>query len=206
MNNKLEMFKNVVGGNDAVEQILTLLNLPDEEFDKIYPTFVETIDTIFQNEELQKEILTSIKKDISSDGDMGSLKEVIDSINESFLEEDYSKNKKEFLTLLMNKTYDLIVDLNSTRREKINVKIKKLDERAALPTYAHNADAGADVSSIEDIEIKPNETVLVRTGLAVLIPAGYEIQLRPRSGLSLKTNLRIANAPATIDQRGHFMQ
>lgn len=49
------------------------------------------------------------------------------------------------------------------------------------------------------LKIQPNETKLIRTGLAMEIPLGYELQLRPRSGLSLETKLRIANSPATID-------
>ena len=56
-----------------------------------------------------------------------------------------------------------------------------------------------DVCSAVDIDILPGQTVLVPTGLKVAIPAGYEIQVRPRSGLSLKTALRIPNAPGTID-------
>ena len=57
----------------------------------------------------------------------------------------------------------------------------------------------ADIFAAEEIIIKPNETQMVRTGIQVAIPVGYEIQIRPRSGLSFKTGLRIANTPGTID-------
>ena len=53
--------------------------------------------------------------------------------------------------------------------------------------------------STEDIEIGPGETKLIHTGLKVAIPRGYELQVRPKSGISLKTKLRVANTPGTID-------
>ena len=56
-----------------------------------------------------------------------------------------------------------------------------------------------DVYAAEDTVIKPGETVLVSTGLKVAIPNGFEIQVRPRSGISLRTRLRVTNSPGTID-------
>mgnify|MGYP000677466572 FL=1 len=68
-----------------------------------------------------------------------------------------------------------------------------------LPKYETEGAAGMDVSANEDVEIDPGKTVAVKTGLFFEIPDGYEIQVRPRSGLSLKTGLRISNSPGTID-------
>jgi dUTP pyrophosphatase len=84
-------------------------------------------------------------------------------------------------------------------REEVEVYVEVLDDSIELPTYAHDDDSGMDVRASEDIVINPNETVIVPTGLKVAIPDGYEIQVRPRSGLSLKTPLRISNAIGTID-------
>lgn len=81
----------------------------------------------------------------------------------------------------------------------MNVKIRKLHADAVIPQYATDGAAGFDLVAIEDVIIAPGETKLVRTGLAFEIPHGYEMQIRPRSGISLKTKLRIANAPGTID-------
>ena len=64
---------------------------------------------------------------------------------------------------------------------------------------ANPTDAGADISAVEDTTIEPNETKIVKTGIAVSMPRGYMIQVYPRSGLSAKTGLRIANSPGTID-------
>lgn len=68
-----------------------------------------------------------------------------------------------------------------------------------LPTYAQYGDAGMDIRASEAICVYPGETKIIKTGLYVAIPAGYELQVRPRSGMSAKTNIRIANTPGTID-------
>lgn len=69
------------------------------------------------------------------------------------------------------------------------------------PHYASEKAAGADVKAYlkEPVEIKPGETALISTGLRVAIPEGYEIQVRPRSGLALKHGITVLNTPGTID-------
>jgi dUTP pyrophosphatase len=82
------------------------------------------------------------------------------------------------------------------------VQVRRLPHHDGLPLPARQTAgaAGYDVHSAEaDFEMKPLERRLVPTGLAVAIPAGYEAQVRPRSGLALKHGLTLANAPATID-------
>lgn len=70
---------------------------------------------------------------------------------------------------------------------------------AKVPGYANVNDAGMDVCAAEDVKIAPGETVVVPTGLKFAIPVGFEIQVRPRSGISLNTPLRVSNSPGTID-------
>lgn len=82
----------------------------------------------------------------------------------------------------------------------ISVKIKRLHPDAVIPQYATDGSAGFDLVAVEDVIISPGDTVLVRTGLAFEIPVGYEMQIRPRSGISLRTKLRVANAPGTVDE------
>lgn len=91
---------------------------------------------------------------------------------------------------------------NATYRgeEIVDVRIVKLHEDAIIPTYAHDTDSGMDIFAIEDVIIQPHETVAIPTGIAIALPRCYELQLRPKSGNSLKTKLRIANAPSTIDE------
>lgn len=90
----------------------------------------------------------------------------------------------------------------------IDLKIKKLahyDNELELPRYETNLAAGADIRAClceeeeRQLIIKPGQRILVPTGLSFEIPAGFEVQVRPRSGLSLKTNLLVVNSPGTID-------
>lgn len=84
--------------------------------------------------------------------------------------------------------------------EKIEV-LTLLEDDAFLPTYGSDLAAGADVRAhiTEELIIEPGESALVATGLRFAIPAGYEIQIRPRSGLALNNQITVLNTPGTID-------
>ena len=81
------------------------------------------------------------------------------------------------------------------------VRIKRLPhgEGLALPAYATPGAAGMDVLAAEDVTLAPGARHAVATGFSVAIPAGFEIQVRPRSGLALKHGLSVPNTPGTID-------
>ena len=87
----------------------------------------------------------------------------------------------------------------SCKCEKPIVLFKKLHPDAQIPCYQSVGASGFDLASIEDITIHPGETVIIRTGLACQIPEGWEMQIRPRSGIAAKTPLLMKNAPGTID-------
>ena len=83
----------------------------------------------------------------------------------------------------------------------MQIRIKTLVPNAILPKYAHGPaeDAGMDIRATESATLEPGVSVAVSTGLSIEVPPGYECQLRPRSGLALKQNITLTNAPATID-------
>jgi len=83
----------------------------------------------------------------------------------------------------------------------IPVEVKRLPhgEGLDLPAYATDGAAGMDVVSAEDITIAPGTRHPVATGLALAIPPGYEIQVRPRSGLAFRHGITVPNTPGTID-------
>lgn len=90
--------------------------------------------------------------------------------------------------------------------ELIAIKVRTLahfDPSFELPFYATALAAGADVRASlpekKSVIIAPGERLLIPTGLCLEIPAGFEVQVRPRSGLSLKTSLLVVNSPGTID-------
>lgn len=195
-----EKYSTMLPMGDVADQFFALISLPNEKFDSIYDEIKSDFFKIFNSRSFQEELFKTV--DFIPYGEIENLEkdkdyiELIKDINE---EDSLSDNKKDMLITTLNKWIGTIGRIAKTRRLEVNVKVEKLNENAKLPTYAHDTDAGADVYAAEAITIEPNETKLVKTGLKVAIPNGYEIQIRPRSGLSLKTGLRVANAPATID-------
>ena len=81
-----------------------------------------------------------------------------------------------------------------------NIKIV-LSKKAELPVYSSESAAGADIHACleESITIQPGKRVLVPTGIKMAIPRGYEVQIRPRSGLAIKNGITVLNTPGTID-------
>ena len=83
----------------------------------------------------------------------------------------------------------------------VKLLIKKLNKEVIVPEYKTKDSSGMDLmaSISNDIYIKPGEKAIIPTGIAISIPTGYEIQIRPRSGLAAKKNITILNTPGTID-------
>jgi dUTP pyrophosphatase len=81
----------------------------------------------------------------------------------------------------------------------ITIKIKMLDKTIPVPEYAHSGDAGLDLYSSIDCELKPFERKKIPTGIKVSIPEGYAGFLQPRSGLAHKNGIGIVNSPGLID-------
>lgn len=84
---------------------------------------------------------------------------------------------------------------------KTKVLIKKLSKNVSIPEYKTDGSSGLDLEAFleKDLLVKPNETVLVPTGLSVAIDQSLEIQIRPRSGLAVKNSITVLNTPGTID-------
>ena len=81
------------------------------------------------------------------------------------------------------------------------IQIKKLSNSVSIPKYETPGSSGMDIAAhIENnIIINPGEKALVTTGFSIAIPKGYEVQIRPRSGLAVKKNITVLNTPGTID-------
>lgn len=83
----------------------------------------------------------------------------------------------------------------------ITIRLKRLENGAGLPlpVYASHGAAGMDVMAAETLDLMPGQRHAVATGFAIAIPDGYEVQVRPRSGLALKHGITVPNTPGTID-------
>lgn len=195
MDNLKEAFPNMVEKFKPFEEIL---NEDDEKFDKIYPTFKQKVVNLLQDKETEKFILDTVKTapHQNIEDEYKALNALYQEIDE---DESLSENKKDLLRTIFKMTTEKGLSYISNPRERVPVKILKVYDDVILPKYAHDTDAGADIYSYDDVIVQPGETKLIHTGLKMEFPAGYEVQIRNRSGNSLKTKIRIANAPATID-------
>lgn len=80
------------------------------------------------------------------------------------------------------------------------VNVLKIRSEAVMPNYAHDGDSGFDFFAAANIRVCPQSFgTLVPTGLAFEIPCGFELQIRPRSGMTKKTHIRVSNSPGTVD-------
>ena len=91
----------------------------------------------------------------------------------------------------------------------IKVLIKKLNQKAKIPSYKTSGSSGLDLMALTEnkIIVLPNKSALIPTGLSIAIPEDTEVQIRPRSGLAAKSNLTVLNTPGTIDSdyRGELL-
>lgn len=199
MNNNLKKTLTEIPVTDqTMEQLIQLLELPDSQFNVVYPKMKMELEKAFRSNAVRKEILAQLA--LSPVEDLqGELEGVEKMITEISQDDSLSSNKKDILTGILSQSASLISSVVQIPRELVDVKVQKIHKDAVIPEYAHVTDAGADIYAIEDMTVKPHTTVLVKTGLKVAIPTGYEIQIRPRSGMSFKTTMRVANTPGTID-------
>ena len=83
----------------------------------------------------------------------------------------------------------------------IKILIKRLSKEISLPKYETTGSSGMDLAAniVDNINVDPRNTAIIPTGLALSIPKGFEIQIRPRSGLAAKQKISVLNTPGTID-------
>ena len=80
------------------------------------------------------------------------------------------------------------------------IEVELIHKDAVFPKYSYLSDSGFDLHSTQDLEIKPFGRILVPTGIKVSFEKGYELQIRPKSGLAIKQGLTVLNTPGTVDQ------
>ena len=185
--------------SELFREIAALLSLPDDKFEVLAPITLESIQKNFDEPTTQMNLCVAFN--------LSNIKlEDLEEISTAFVENleksnlySVSESKISFMKQVFGTILNSLAASQGVARRIIKVPIEKCHEDAKAPVYAHVTDSGMDVYALEDITINPGETKLVPIGIKVAIPNGYELQVRPKSGRSLKTKLRIANTPGTID-------
>lgn len=193
MENAEQMFS-----KESLELMGTLLVMEDEDFDKVKGSVLDAMREGVSRQENRQLYATLVKQNgFSKEQYLEELKK-IDSLVDTEMP-DFSESKRDFMKQFFSICYNAIIDSFDVDKRAIQIPIEICNPEAKIPTYAHKGDAGMDVYSTIDVTIAPGETKLIPLGFKVAIPEGYELQVRPRSGFSLRTHLRVANAPGTID-------
>lgn len=176
--------------------ISALLSLSDEDFNLLGPVFLEEIMKSFND--INNELLlvhTYNARGITQEDIQRSFDELSQAVDSMT---SVSAPKRDFIKQLLAAYTNATADIDGIAKTIINIPIELCHPDAKMPTYANPGDAGLDIYAIEDVTISPGETVLMRTGIKVAVPLGYELQVRPKSGRALRTKLRVANTPGTI--------
>lgn len=200
---EFEKFANTIKDLDpnlgGFDELATMLALPDETFAMVAPVFLDELERGLKNVNDQLLMVQSMNLAGLS---LDQLQEQYESIYKNIddqLGNTLSAQKRDLLKRILAITYNAISESEGVSKRKLLIPIEYCREDAKMPTYAHLSDAGMDIFATEDITIAPGQTVLVPTGIKCALPLGYELQVRPKSGRCLKTKLRVANTPGTID-------
>jgi dUTP pyrophosphatase len=189
-------------GNDEEsidESFEMLMEIPDDIFVKAYPLLLEEIEKSFT----ANGQLTLMLQQINMRGD--KLEDVLEHLDDTANKIDeamvgiLSPIKRDFFKELIYTIKNKLSEAEGIAKKTIAVPVELCHSDATIPEYARLGDAGMDVRAMESYDIDPGKSVLVSTGIKMAIPKGYAILVQPRSGLSAKTKLRIANTPGLID-------
>lgn len=192
-------------GEEELSAIAQLLVLEDESFRTIAPVILNSIQDQVKSVEYRTEMIQQLSgKNLNAQDLAEEYQKISGVIDES--SEELTEEKKDFLKQIFVIIYNSMIELVNGDLPLIQIPIELCSPDAKIPTYAHEGDAGMDVYSTIDCTLAPGESKIIPLGFKVAIPEGYELQVRPRSGLSARTHLRVANAPGTIDSKQETSQ
>ncbi len=182
---------------DLMEQVVHLLALPDDEFEVLAPMILQKYQQSLNNPNDKIALAQAANAaGLTMEDLVAGFRDLVIQVEETSL----PVIKRDFLKELVMSIVNAINDTQGIAKKTMTVFVERMNEDVRLPEYAHESDSGMDVFALEDVTIHPGEKTLVHTGIKVALPPGYELQVRPKSGRSLKTQLRVANTPGTIDQ------
>ena len=192
-----ETLSQIDGMGDALDAISALIEVDDAQFELLSPgildSFLRSLNTA--------NVRLMLAQVVNANG------LTAEKIQENFIQltneidklTELSTPKRDFLKRMIRGINTAISETEGISKRYIQVPFVKCHPEAQMPKYAHPDDSGMDVFALDDYVIHPGETKLISTGIKMAVPNGYEIQVRPKSGRALKSKMRIANAPGTVD-------
>lgn len=183
--------------NTLLKQLTTLLSMDEENFKLLAPGILQSFQQTINNPNDKISLVQSLNASGAKAEDLLQVfLPMLDEIDEI---ENLSEQKKDFLKEIMGSVVNAIQETEGIAKRIIQIPIELCHPDAKIPQYANIDDSGLDIYALDDYTIAPGETKLIPTGFKIALPPGYELQVRPKSGRALKTKLRVANTPGTID-------
>ena len=196
------VFEDDTSGLEVISRILVM---DDEQFDVIKGTLMDSIAATFNSPDARIAFAQMVNQQgIRIEDLRGNIDDIVAAIGQVAAEGvELNESKKDFLKFIFITFVNTLEESNMVSHRIINIPIELCRKDAKLPTYATDGSAAMDIYSPEEYVIGPGECMIIPTGLKVNIPIGYAILIQPRSGLSRKTKLRVANTPGLIDSEYH---
>ena len=196
----LKLFNDIMGTEEDKsfgDALTSLFNMDDEKFALISPGILQSFQQSVNNPNDKLGLVQALNANGATAEDLvtsfNTISNAIDSI------EEISQIKRDFLKSLLAALTNAVNETEGIAKRFVQIPVELCHPDAKIPQYANTSDSGMDVYALDDYTIAPGETKLIPTGIKLALPPGYEIQVRPKSGRALKTKLRIANTPGTVD-------
>lgn len=185
-----------------IELIEAIQDMPDDMPEEMVKGLIANINEELQNKQFVNECVHEMRMLSREQGE--EIVNVLNNVLTDLIKElNYTGVKQQVLIAVSNRILEnqqTAFDIVFNKKENYTLQFERTHPNAKLPTYAHDGDACADLYAPEDITIPANTLGnMIGTGLRCVIPEGFEVQIRPRSGMSMKSPLRISNQIGTID-------
>ena len=190
---------------DGLQILGAVLAMPDDAFETVKGSLFDTIKSTFNSPEAKIGFAQMMNQQgLKIEDFSDNLDELVQAVDEMAAEGvELSDSKKDFLKFIFTTFINTMEESNMVSHRVLTIPVEVCRDGAKLPTYATNGSAAMDIYSPAEYTIGPGECIIIPTGLKVNLPIGYALLIQPRSGISRKTKLRVANTPGLIDSDYH---
>lgn len=190
---------------DGLQILGAVLAMPDDAFEAVKGSLFDTIKSTFNSPEAKIGFAQMMNQQgLRIEDFSDNLDDLVQAVDEMAAEGvELSDSKKDFLKFIFTTFINTMEESNMVSHRVLTIPVEVCRDSAKLPTYATNGSAAMDIYSPAEYTIGPGECIIIPTGLKVNLPIGYALLIQPRSGMSRKTKLRVANTPGLIDSDYH---
>ena len=188
-------------GLGGFDELAMMLSLPESQFALLAPIFLDELEKSYNNVQDKVFIAQAVNAAGQKMEDIQqAFYQIIEQIDTQFADL-MTPQKRDFLKRMLSISYNSLAETEGVIKRIVQVPIELVSEDAKIPTYAHLGDGALDLYAPTDYTINPGETVIIPCDIKVALPYGYAFLIHPRSGLSAKSKLRVANSIGLVDSQ-----